>query len=75
MAQKPSPGPLPCLFCGKAFRNSLSLTAHLDLTHENWVTFVMDRLGMPAPEAYPIEEYRRALAEVLVGESLPATEN
>ena len=70
MAQKPAPGTLPCLFCGQAFHDSHSLTTHLDLSHEKWVDVVMVRLGLPTPPHYPIEEYRRALAEALAGTPL-----
>ena len=62
---------MPCLFCGSAFRDSALLTVHLDLEHENWVPFVMSQLGLSIPEPYPIEEYRRALAEAFVAQVPP----
>ena len=70
MAHRPSPGTLPCLFCGQAFRDSHLLTTHLDLSHDKWVEAVMVRLGLPSPPQYPIEEYRRALAEALASNPL-----
>lgn len=63
MAQKNGHSSLPCLFCGRAFRTARSLTTHLDFEHETWVDVVMSRLGLPCPTEYPIQEYRRALAE------------
>jgi hypothetical protein len=76
MAQRPTPtGSLPCLFCGAAFGNSLLLTMHLDMTHERWVDIVMQRLGLPSPGEYPIDEYRRALAEAFIVQERPAVPN
>lgn len=75
MARKPGPGALPCSFCGKGFRSLRDLTTHLDTSHETWVHLVMSRIGLPAPDEYPIEEYRRALAEALVQQQFPAPEN
>ncbi len=71
MAHKLARGAMPCLFCGKAFRNSRALTTHLDLDHKHWVQIVMSRLGLASPVKYPVQEYRRALAEALVAEQLP----
>lgn len=67
MAQKPLPGRMPCLFCGKTYRDSGTLTVHLDSRHQKWVDVVLERLGLPSPHQYPIQEYRRALAEAFVG--------
>jgi len=67
MAQKPLPGRLPCGFCGKTYRDSGTLTVHLDYTHTDWVSVILERLGLTSPKYYPIEEYRRALAEAFVG--------
>lgn len=67
MAQEAQPGKLPCLFCGKNYRDSGTLTVHLDAAHSQWVDVVLERLGLPSPPNYPIREYRRALAEAFVG--------
>ena len=67
MAHTPLPGRLPCLFCGRTYRDSGTLTVHLDTTHTNWVDVILERLGLPSPNKYPIPEYRRALAEAFVG--------
>jgi len=75
MAQQPSRGALPCLFCGKAFRSLRRLTVHLDTNHETWVDEVMTHLGLDSPAAYPVEEYRQALAEALVEQQLPTPEH
>ena len=63
MAQTQTTGPLPCLFCGKLHRNAGSLTQHLDIAHQGWVQHVLDRVGLNSPPEYPIEEYRRAVAQ------------
>lgn len=75
MAQKPDPGSLPCLFCGELYASAETLTGHLDVAHSNWVDIVLERLGLPSPTKYPIQEYRRALAEAFVGraDALPQT--
>ena len=75
MAQKPVNDSLPCLFCGKAFRSVRALTTHLDIDHESWIDAVMTRLGLSCPERYPIEEYRLALAEALLGQQIPHPKN
>lgn len=73
MAHKPLPGRLPCLFCGRTYRDSGTLTVHLDSTHGNWVDVVLERLGLPSPDKYPIDEYRRALAEAFAGRAEAVT--
>lgn len=73
MAQKPIPDRMPCLFCGRTYRDSGTLTLHLDSTHGNWVDVILERLGLPSPKQYPIREYRRALAEAFVGRAGAAT--
>ena len=67
MARRPSPGTLPCLYCGELFPDSGALTTHLDVAHENWVKSVLTELGLSCSDQYPVEEYRRALAEAFLG--------
>ena len=74
MAQRPTADSLPCLFCGKGFRNLRSLTTHLDIDHEKWIDAVMTRMGLTSPAQYPIQEYRLALAQALLVEDLPTPE-
>jgi hypothetical protein len=75
MAQKPLPGRLPCGFCGRTYRDSSTLTVHLDAAHANWVDVILERLGLTSPKYYPIEEYRRALAEAFVGRAESASQS
>lgn len=75
MAQKPLPGRLPCEFCGKTYRDAGTLTVHLDTAHQDWVDVVLERLGLPSPNRYPIEEYRRALAAAFVGRADALAQN
>ena len=72
MAQTHSNGSLPCLFCGKLYRSAITLTQHLDVSHQGWVKTVLDRVGLSCPDDYPVEEYRRAVAQAFACESATA---
>ena len=72
MAHKPLVGRLPCQFCNRIFHGPDELTVHLDTAHQNWVDVVLERLGLPSPEKYPIVEYRRALAEAFAAGGVAA---
>ena len=63
MAQAKMPGRMPCVFCGRVFRAINALTQHLDTEHPSWVQTVMKKIGLEAPEKYPVQEYRSALAQ------------
>jgi hypothetical protein len=64
MAHAKTPGRMPCLFCGRVFRAVRALTQHLDTDHPSWVQAVMNRIGLQAPESYPVREYRWELARI-----------
>ncbi len=56
-------------------RGLRALTMHLDIDHESWIDAVMTRLGLACPAQYPIEEYRLAIAQALLGQQIPHPED